>query len=359
MASVVRQIGVAAVLAAAAAGGWFFWTANSGGAEEDAGRPRPAPGVVVATAAVDRLERVVSAVGAGRPVRSVQLAPSSGGRVTEVGFDGGELVRKGDVLLRLDDTEEQATLLEARAQLQRSRSAFERQQTLKKQGRVTESTFEIADADLSVAAAQVERAQKALDDRTLVAPFDGVAEFRTTDIGGLVMANAPVGALDDISALNVDFSVPERFYGEVGLGAKVRATTEIFPGESFDGELIGVGRSIDTVSRSFTARARIANDSLRLPADVFMRVTLVLESREGVIVPEEAISAEGGARFVYVVADGKAERREVSVGIRRAGAAEIAEGLAAGEAVITRGLQKARDGGPVRVIEDPAATPGA
>jgi membrane fusion protein (multidrug efflux system) len=351
MAGAFRQILATAVIATLGVGGWHAWTTFSEAAEPDARRERPAPGVVVEPTRIEMLERTVAAVGAGRPVRSVQLAPSTGGRVVEIGFEGGEAVKAGTVLLRLDPTNQQSTLTEAKAELRQRTADFDRQQALLKQGRVTESVFENAAAAFSIAEVEVARAQKALSDRTLTAPFDGVVAFRTADIGALMDANSSVGGLDDISSLNVDFSVPERFYGEVKLGSIIRATSEIFPGEVFTGELIGVARRIDTVSRSFTARARVVNPELRLPADVFMRVTLVLEERTGIIAPEEAISSEGGAAYIYVVADGKAERRKVTIGIRRAGIAEIAEGVEPGEMVVTRGLQKVRNGAPVRILD--------
>lgn len=351
MAGALRQIFATAVIATLGVGGWQAWSTFGEAAEPESRRSRPAPGVVVEPTRIEQLERTVAAVGTGRPVRSVQLAPSSGGRIVEIGFEGGETVESGAVLLRLDPSNQQSSLTEAEAELRQRQSDFDRQQTLLKQGRVTEAVFENAAAALSIAEVEVARAQKALSDRTLTAPFDGVVAFRTADIGALLDANSPVGALDDISALNVDFSVPERFYGEVQIGSVIRATSEIFPGEVFTGELIGVGRRIDTVSRSFTARARVANPDLRLPADVFMRVTLVLERRDGIIAPEEAISSEGGAAYVYVVTDDKAERRKVTLGIRRAGIAEIAQGAEPGEMVVTRGLQKVRDGAPVRILE--------
>jgi membrane fusion protein (multidrug efflux system) len=356
MAKILTQLGVVVAIAVAGYGGWHVWNQSQTGTggEEASGRPRSAPGVVVTPAQIAPLERTVAAVGTGRPVRSVELVPSAGGRVIEIGFEGGDTVKAGDVLLRLDGTNEQATLTEAQAELARAESAFRRQQTLKEQGRVTEINMENAEADRSVAVAVLARAEKALADKTLLAPFDGTVGFRAVDIGALITNSTSIATLDDLSALNVDFSIPERFYGEVALGDEIRATTEIFPGEAFDGRLISIGRSIDTVSRSFTARARIENPGARLPADVFMRVTLVLESREGTVVPEEAVSAEGGALYVYVVADEKAERRPVEIGIRSAGQAEIRDGVTAGEMVVTRGLQKVRDGAAVSIIDAPA-----
>lgn len=360
MASVVKQIAVVAVLAAGAYGGWTFWQSQSGQAQEQAQRPRPAPGVVVAPVALERVERTVNAVGAARPVRSVELATLSDGRIARLGFEGGEPVAAGQMLLELDDGAERASVQEAEANLARARNAFARAEALYAQRRIAESEFDSARAELSRAEAVLDRARKDLADRTLTAPFAGVAGFRRADVGAVVRSNTPIADLADISALDVDFSIPERFYGEVAVGAAVRATTEIFPGEAFNGAVTAVSARVDTVSRSFTARARIPNPDHRLPADAFMRVTLVLDARDSVVAPEEAVVSEGGATFVYVVADDRAQRRPVTIGARSAGRAEIVDGVAAGEMVVVRGVQKVGDGRPVRVLNpEPAATPVA
>lgn len=355
MAGVLKQLAVVAVMAGLGWGGWQIWQDQHGGAAEPAQSARPAPGVVVAEVRVDRVERTVAAVGVARPVRAVELAVLSEGRVVELGFDSGARVREGQVLLRLDDRAEQAALQEAEASLDRARNAFERSQTLLEQRRIPRADYDNARAELRQAEAQLDGARKELDDRTLTAPFDGVAGYRAVDVGAVVRANTVIAGLTDATALDVDFAVPERFYGEVRTGMPVRAATDIFPGETFVGELTTVGARIDTVSRSFTSRARIPNADLRLPADAFMRVTLVLTAREGVIAPEEAVVAEGGETFVYVVADDRAARRPVRVGARFAGGAEIVEGLEAGELVVTRGLQKVGDGRPVRILETEGA----
>lgn len=364
MASVMKQIAVVLVLAGGAYGGWTLWRSQAGQAQEQARRERPAPGVVVAPATLERVERTVAAVGAARPVRSVELATLSEGRITAFGFEGGDLVRAGQMLLRLEDEAERATMQEAEANLTRAQNAFTRAEALYQQRRIAESDFDSARADLRGAEAVLDRARKELEDRTLLAPFDGVTGFRRADVGAVLRANTAIADLADISVLDVDFAIPERHYGEVAIGANVRATTQIFPDAVFSGALTGLAARVDTVSRSFTARARIPNPDHRLPADALMRVTLVLAARESVTAPEEAIVPEGGETFVYVIADDRAQRRPVVVGTRAAGRAEITSGLAAGEMVVVRGVQKVGDGRPVRVLNQPgpapvAAAPGA
>jgi membrane fusion protein (multidrug efflux system) len=359
VASVLKQLAIVALLAGGGWSGWELWRERADATPQSEARARPAPGVVVATVSRRRIEQVVSAVGVARPVRAVELATLSEGRVVDMGFVGGARVEKGQVLLRLDEAAERAGLQEAEADLARARNTFQRAQTLLEQRRIPQADFDAARAELTRAEAGIDRARNELDQRVLVAPFAGVAGYTTVEPGAVVSARTPIADLVDATSLNVDFAVPERFYGEVQIGSTVRAETDIYPGEPFEGVLASLGARIDTVTRSFTARATFPNPEGKLPADAFMRVTLVLASREGVLAPEEAVVPEGGDAYVYVVADDRAHRRPVVVGLRREGFAEIQEGLDEGERVIVRGVQKARDGLPVRVIEDDGeAAPG-
>lgn len=369
MAGVLKQLVVVAALGAAGAGAWQYW-ASAGAPEASGGRRGGGPTAVVAeVVGVERVERTVSAVGAAQARRSVELAPSAAGRVVEIAVEGGETVAAGDVVLRLESDAQTAALAQAEAELARARAAFDRFETLAAEGRVAANVLEEARADLAAAEAARAAAEKALRDRTLRAPFGGSVGFRAVDLGAMVEPGDRVATLDDVSALDVDFSAPERFFGAVAIGAPVRATTAIYPEETFEGRVTAIDRRIDAVTRSFRARARIPNPGGRLPAGAFMRVTLVLDRREGVVAPEESVVIEAGAPYVLVAApDGegwRAERRAVRLGQRLPGRVEVLDGLDPGERVVTRGVQRARDGAPLRLLDDdgdagaPAGAPGA
>lgn len=355
MGGLIRQAAVILVLSGVAFGGWKLWESQVAEAVEQPRRERPAPGVIIARAAEGAVERAISAIGAARPVRSVELAVLSEGRVVERGFDGGEQVAAGAVLLRLDDGEARADLLQAEADYERAAAAFARAQTLGAQGSVSETAVDTARAEMARATATRDRARIALDERVVLAPFDGVIGFPDVDVGAVVRANTAIATLDDLSALDVDFTVPERFFGDVAPGARVRATSAAFADGALEGSLTAVGQRLDPVSRAFTARARIPNPDGRVPAGAFMRVTLVLADRDGVTIPEEAIALEGGAPVVYVIEDDRAHRRDVRLGARSPGRVEVLEGVDAGEAVVVRGLQIVGDGRPVRVLGEDGA----
>ncbi|MDF2234267.1 efflux RND transporter periplasmic adaptor subunit [Albimonas sp. CAU 1670] len=355
MASIARQLLVLAVLAGGA--GWFIHQQSQQEQAEAQSRARPAPGVVVAEAQAGEVERVVSAVGTGRALRSVELRFSVGGRVTAIQFRDGDPVEADEPLATLDDGSERAALAVVQAELAEARAAFDRAVQLQDQGRITASTYDSAKAEMLRAEARLDSARADLGHMILRAPFGGVIGFSEIEEGAVVSSSTPVATLDDISQLDVEFMVPERFFGDVRAGAPVRARTRIFPDETFEGVVEAIDRRVDEVSRAFLVRARFDNPGLRLPAGVFMQVDLVLGSRPGVIAPEEALVTEAGEVYLYVVGpDDKVQRRAVTLGGRRAGEAEILEGLVAGERVVVRGVQKVRDGAPVRVLGEAPRT---
>jgi len=341
MASLLRQIGVLVLLGGLGYGGWIAWEElrPASASQQDQRPERPAPLVVAAEAVRAPIERSVFAVGSGLALQRVDL------KTTARALDGLE---GGTLLLTLADEAARAALAEAEADLGEARAAYDRVQTLRDGGRVAAAALDTAAADLARAEARTARARDDLANRTLRAPFAGIVGFPLVDPGSVVDADTMIGSLDDLSSIRVDFRVPERFFGDVAVGAAVRAETQVWPDEVFAG-VIGVSRRVDPVTRSFDVRARIDNQDFRLPSGVFLRVALVLDSRMAVLAPEEAIVALGDETALFVVADGRAQRRVVTLGARQAGRVEVVSGLAAGEMVVTRGVQRLQDGAPVRV----------
>jgi membrane fusion protein (multidrug efflux system) len=129
----------------------------------------------------------------------------------------------------------------------------------------------------------------------------------------------------------------------------VSATSAAFPGRTFSGRIATIDTRVAEVSRAFRVRAVIPNPDLVLPAGMFMHVSVVLEQRPAVLIPEQAVVAEGDSTYVFTVRDERAERRAVRLGQREAGTVEVLEGLAAGDVVVESGLQRLRDGIAVRV----------
>jgi membrane fusion protein (multidrug efflux system) len=351
-----KQIGLLCVAGGLAVGGYVYTQQDSGSQaahKQSAARAnRSAPGVVVDYAKFGTVEEVFQAVGSARAKQSVEIVPSSDGRVEAILFASGDEVTRGQVLLRLEDRAELAALKESQATLNETIRALDRANRLRESGNAAESFSDQARAAFQRAEAQFDLAQKDLQDRVVTAPFGGTVSFKQVDIGDRVTTTTIVTTIDDLSAIEVNFRVPEIFYNKVSIGQSARARTSVFPDRVFEGRVTQIGTRIDESSRSFDVRVTIPNKNYNLPSGLFMTVELVLETRNSILIPETAIVPEAGAAYAYVVEDSTVSRRNIEIGLRRDGEAEIISGVEDGEAVIVRGVQKVRDGADVRIIDE-------
>ena len=350
----VKQVAIVIVLALIAAGGYFGWqhfTGDEAGAQQNAGQ-RPPPAVETAKVTLRDLETTVDAVGSTRALRAVEITPLATGQVTEIGFHAGKAVKQGDILLRLDNDIERADLIEADAVLKEAVAALNRAQALRQSSAISAASVDKLVAAVATAQAEKERATRRLRDRTVTAPFAGIVGFSSVELGARVEDGDMVTTLDDLSLVEIEFTLPESLYGRIAPGQHFVADASAFPGREFAGVIETIDSRIDAISRAFRARAVVANPDNALPAGMFMHIAVVLDARQALTVPEEAIVVDASQTYVFVVVPkGEAliaERRDVTIGQRAFGDVEIVAGLAAGEDVITRGVQKASAGKPVR-----------
>ncbi len=352
----LRQLLVLAVIGAVAGGGWWWYEHGEAGGETGAGAATPRPErtarVEVVRAERRELPVAVEAVGTTRALRSVDIVPMAEGRIVAIDVTAGAEVEAGAVLARLDDEVERAALAEAEARLDEKRLAMDRARTLRQSNTISQANLEQLRSELAIAEASVERARRHLADRTVRAPFAGVLGITDVAEGARVDTGTLLTTLDDLSQVEIEFRLPESVYGAIRLEQPVTARAAAFPGRRFAGTVAAIDSRVDQASRAFRVRARLPNPDRALPVGMFMRLELTLQSREAVVVPEEALTVEAGTVFLYVAADGRAARRAVETGTRRAGLVEIVDGVAAGELVVHRGVQSVRDGRPVEIVGD-------
>lgn len=353
--SLLRQVLFAVLLLLAIGGGFVAYRQLVARGGDSAATLAPAlqPVPVVLAAAEQRQTATrVEAVGTTLSRRAIEIVPLASGRIEEIAFEPGQFVEAGDVLVRLDDDIERADLAEAEATLQETVLALQRARALRQKNAVPEATVDQLVAAEASGQAELDRARRRLADRTVRAPFAGVVGLRQIDLGARVDENSVLTTLDDRSEMEIEFALPEAMYGQVFAGQPVVATSVAFPGRNFEGLVSTIDSRVDSTSRAFKVRALLPNPDLTLPAGMFMHIAVVLDSREAVMIPEEAVMVQGSRTFVYVAADGKAAVRPIRVGHREVGAVEVVEGLEAGEAVVIRGTQRLRDGAPLQIIED-------
>jgi membrane fusion protein, multidrug efflux system len=350
------QVAIAVILMTTlGAGGFLYHRSQADGeAEAAVGRGPDAVPVEIAAAEAGTLRERIEAVGTTLARQAVDIVSLSSGRIAEIAFNPGERVEAGEVLVRLDDEAERAGVAEAEAALREAELALERAKKLRTNNTVAQATVDELQAAYLGAKARVDAARKRLADRTVKAPFTGVAGIRRVDLGARVDDDTVLTTFDDLAEIEIEFSVPEMFFGQIRPGQHVAATSTAFPGRAFSGGIATIDTRIGQISRAFRVRAVLPNPDLVLPAGMFMHVEVVVEERPAVLIPEEAVVAEGDRTFVFTVRDDKAERRPVRLGQRQAGTVEVLDGIAAGEPVVRTGVQRLRDGAAVSVAGQPA-----
>jgi membrane fusion protein (multidrug efflux system) len=313
---------------------------------------REAPGVVVSVARIQSFPLSAEALGNARANEAVDIRPEITAAITEIIFEEGQTVAKGDVLLRLENSEPLADLAAAKASLVDAESQYRRSQELFKTRVVSASELEQLEARRDAEQAAVNAAQSRLNHTVIRAPFGGQLGLRRVSLGSIVSPLTVITTLDDTSRIKLDFAVPEVFMSRLSIGLTVNARSAAWPDQAFHGQVISIDTRVDSISRTITVRALLPNESAQLRPGMFLTVSLLKEDVQALLVPEEAIVPERSKQFVFVVGEGDiVERREVSTGRRRPGEVEVLDGLASGERVITEGTQKARPGQPVRIIE--------
>lgn len=295
------------------------------------------------------LARELLAVGSLRSDESVTIRPEIAGRIVHIGFEEGQQVSAGQLMFALDDNIARAELDKALADHRLALRSHERAQELLQRKLVSPADADQAGAQLQAATAALALSQARLEKTRILAPFDGTAGLRRVGPGDYVAAGQELVNLDAMAAMKVDFRVDQAALSQLRVGQTLQVEIDAWPDEYFDAKVYAIDPRVAESTRSIALRARMANPQGRLRPGQFARVRLVVDRKaEAIVIPEEAVFPRGEQQFVFVIADGRAQLREVRLGQRLPGRTEILDGLRAGEAVVAAGAQSLSDGRPVR-----------
>ena len=322
-----------------------------------AGKPSAAPasrdpvGVVVAPVRLESLDQVIEALGTARANESVDVTAKVSNLVTAVHFGEGQPVARGALLVELDGAQARAQVAIAQAALTESQAQYKRSRELYTTKALSESQLDQIEATLRSNEARLAVAQAQLADTQIRAPFAGRTGLRRVSVGSLVNPGTVITTLDDTGSIKLDFTVAETYLAALSPGLSISARSAAYPGRTFDGRIASVDSRVDPTTRSVIVRALVPNPDGLLKPGMFLTVRISRGAADALVLPEEALVPEQGDVFVFVVADGKAEKRLVHTGQRRVGSVQIVQGLADGEMVVTEGTQKLRDGVAVKVVQ--------
>jgi len=357
----MKRIAYLILAVALLAGAGFTWQYFSKPQLPPAGKPGagPARALPVKAAAVGRgtVTDGVTAVGTLLANESVMIRPEIDGRIEAFHFQEGQLVRKGDRLVSLDDSEVEAQLASAVAAANLNRSRLKRSEELLKKNFISAQAMDEVRENLNQSTAREAEIKAKLAKSTIRAPFEGVTGLRQVSPGAYAKAGQDIARLEGIGVLKLDFRVPEAYLRRIRVGQPLAINVDAYPGESFNGSIYAIEPAVDESTRTVLLRARLPNPGVRLKPGMFARVNLDLERRENaLLVPEQAIVPRGDGRFVFRIAEGKAQLVKVEMGARRPGEVEILKGLEAGDMIVVDGQLKLQDGAAVSILGDkPAA----
>ncbi|WP_241759337.1 efflux RND transporter periplasmic adaptor subunit [Pyxidicoccus parkwayensis] len=341
------------------------------GAMIDAGSSFVPPPEAVTSAKVEAVEWQAArgAVGSILAVRGVTLGAEMSGIVREIGFENGSVVKKGQVLLKLDTTSESAQLTGAEADAQLSQLTLARVKKLHEQGANTQSELESAQARSVQAEASATNLRAIISKKVIRAPFDGRIGIRQVELGQVISPGSPIASLQSVDPVYVEFLLPQQALLDARVGQKVRVHVDVFPGNTWEGELTTINPEVEVSTRNVRMRATVPNPDGRLLPGMFSNIEVLAEGKRNVVaIPATAVLFAPYGDSVFVIVDGKdmagkpslvAQQRFVRLGERRGDFVEVTSGLTAGETVANNGAFKLRNGATVLVNDALAPKPEA
>ncbi len=304
-------------------------------------------------------EATRAAVGTLVAVEGVTLAAEVPGRVRDIAFRSGAAVRRGEVLVRLDTSAEEAQLASAVADAQLAAATLERARTLRRGEVNAQADLDAAEARAKQADAAVANLKAVIAKKTVRAPFDGRISIRQVNLGQILAPGTPIASLQAVSPIHADFWLPQQALRDLEAGDRVRLRTDTFPDASWEGEVTTVNPEVDPATRNVRVRATFANADGRLRPGMFGNVEVVSSERRQVLtVPATAVLYAPYGDSVFAIeeqkdASGKANavarQKFVRLGERRGDLVEVVSGLRAGETVVGSGGFKLRNGTTVAV----------
>ncbi|RKG89800.1 efflux RND transporter periplasmic adaptor subunit [Corallococcus sp. CA049B] len=307
-----------------------------------------------------------SAVGTVLALRGVTLSAELPGVVNDIRFENGASVKKGQVLIQLDTSSEQAQLAGAEADAELSRLTRERAEKLNAQGANTQSDLDAVRARALQSSATVAHLKSLIAKKTIRAPFDGRIGIRQVELGQLVSPGNPIVSLQSSTPALVEFQLPQQALAQVKQGQKVRLRVDVFPGESWEGDLTTINPEVELSSRNVRMRATVPNADGRLLPGMFVSVEVLSDASEQVVaIPATAVLFAPYGDSVFTLAEGKdaagktallARQQFVRLGERRGDYVAVTSGLKPGQTVVSSGVFKLKNGMAV-VVNNAMAPP--
>lgn len=285
------------------------------------------------------------------PNEHVEISGETAGRVTSINFEEGEEVKKGDLLIQVNNDEIKARLKRIEAQVQLAQEREQRQKKLLDIGGISQEEYDRSSTEFSSLKAEAEELNASLAKTRIRAPFSGRVGLRYISLGSYISSGTVITSLVDVDPVKLEFTIPEKYSGAVRNGSRINFTIDESD-RTFRGEVYAIEPRVDAATRSLRLRAKAQNTTGELVPGRFANIRLVLgEIDNALFIPSHAIVSEMDGQQIFIYRNGKAEKRRVTTGIRTEESVQITEGLDTGDTVITTGLLQVRPGADVTIKE--------
>ena len=297
-----------------------------------------------------KTQTVLEFIGTAVSNESVDITSSITQKVSQINFSDCDFVKKGDVLVQLNVEKQKAVQKQAEINLQEQQRELIRLSSLKDKKIIAEKEYDLQNTKLQDAQAKLAEVEEEIKEGTIVAPFDGMLGIRKISVGSLLTPGTIITTIDDIKKIKVDFPVPEKYLSLINKDCKITATSIAIPNKKFYGIVQAISPRISPTSRSISVRGIIENEEYLLRPGMMLNVTMQMQDRNVLLIPENSISNVGEKHFVFLIEDGnRVKQKEVEIGQRLSGFVEIISGLKAGDSVVTDGVVKISDGDIVEI----------
>jgi membrane fusion protein (multidrug efflux system) len=300
----------------------------------------------------ERVEDKIRSTGSVIANEEVELRSEIAGKISRIAFREGSSVQRGELLVKIDDSELQAQLLKLQSQEKLAREVENRRRLMFDSKLISSEEYERAVNELNSTLADIVLTKARIGKTGIRAPFDGIVGIRYVSEGSFVSSATRIASLQNISSVKIDFSVPERFVNDVRKGQEIQFRLTGMEG-SYTGEIFAIEPKIDPTTRTVLLRAQSSNKDGKIIPGAFAEIELILRQLESALmVPTEAMIPELGGQSVYLLKNGQAQPQRVETGLRTNRTIQLTSGVQAGDTVITSGILQIRPGLPVRLAEE-------
>jgi len=322
-------------------------------------KPPPPATVAATTVRHERWTSSLTAIGSLTPVAGVEVSSEVPGKIKVLHFDSGQSVKQGQLLVELDADTDKAELKGLEAELRLAHTQLERSEKMIGKKYVSQADYDQQKAMLEQAQAAVEAKRSRIDKKYIRAPFTGELGIRRVSLGWYLKEGEAIVSLQQLSPINLDFTLPERHIKQIAKHQDIKATVEAYPHEVFTGRIVAIDPALEDNTRAVNVRAKLANKDKRLRPGMFVQVRIDSDDARSVLtLPDTAVTYNPYGNSVFLIEPKEnglvVQSRQVVTGQTRNGRVEIISGLQAGDQVVSAGQVKLRNGMAVVIDSEPA-----